>query len=86
MHPYPHRAARLEWAALDCHVEGTLERVDGQAQFTRIVTSAKLTMTDTSDAGRARALLERAEHACLVSNSLRAARSLVVEVVGPVAG
>jgi organic hydroperoxide reductase OsmC/OhrA len=80
------RAARLEWSALDCHVEGTLERVDGQAQFTQFATTAKLAMTDTANAERARALLERAEHACLVSNSLRAARSLAIEVVGAAPG
>ena len=79
------RAARLEWAALDCHVEGTLERVDGQAQFTRFATTARLTVSATADAERARALLERAEHACLVSNSLRGTRTLAVEIAGPAA-
>jgi organic hydroperoxide reductase OsmC/OhrA len=75
------RAARLEWAALECQVEGTLERVGTQAQFTRFATFARLTIPAGGDAAQARALLERAEAVCLVSNSLRASRSLAVEVV-----
>jgi organic hydroperoxide reductase OsmC/OhrA len=75
------RAARFDWTRLDCRVEGTLERVDGQAWFTRFATSATLTVPPGADAAQARALLERAEHACLVSNSLRGARTLGVEIV-----
>ena len=75
------RAAKFEWSKLECRVEGTLERVDNQAQFTRFTTFAKLAAPPGIDAARARALLERAEHACLVSNSLRGARTLETEIV-----
>lgn len=75
------RAAKFEWLGLECHVEGTLERVDNQAQFTRFATFARLTVPPGTDATKARALLERAEHACLVSNSLRGTRTLGVELV-----
>lgn len=75
------RVAKFEWRSLECRVEGTLERVDNQAQFTRFTSFAKLTVAPGADAARARALLERAEAACLVSNSLRGARSLAVEIV-----
>lgn len=77
------RAARFEWTSLECRVEGTLERVANQAQFTRFTTLARLAIPSGADAAQARALLERAEAACLVSNSLRGTRSLVVEVSGP---
>jgi organic hydroperoxide reductase OsmC/OhrA len=75
------RAGRFEWLALECRVEGTLERVDNQAQFTRFATFAKLTVPAGADVARARALLERAESACLISNSLRGTRTLGVEVL-----
>jgi organic hydroperoxide reductase OsmC/OhrA len=74
------RVARLEWLELDCRVEGTLERIENQAQFTRFATTAVLTVPAGVDAAKARALLERAEHGCLVSNSLRGTRSLQTEV------
>jgi organic hydroperoxide reductase OsmC/OhrA len=75
------RAARFEWVKLECRVEGTLERVDGISQFTRYATHAVLTVPAGTDVARARSLLERAEHACLVSNSLRGTRTLEAEVV-----
>jgi organic hydroperoxide reductase OsmC/OhrA len=75
------RAAKLEWVKLECRVEGTLERRDGVTQFTHFLTTATLTVPGGADAARARSLLERAEHACLVSNSLRAERVLRTEVV-----
>lgn len=75
------RAARLEWVKLECRVEGTLERAEGGAQFTQFVTFATLTVAEGADQVKAHALLERAEHSCLVSNSLRGARTLEAEIV-----
>lgn len=75
------RAARIEWSNLQCRVEGTLERADGVTRFTRLTTSATLTVPPETDIAKARALLERAEHVCLVSNSLNSQRVLEAEVV-----
>ncbi len=74
------RAARFEWQALECEVEGILERADGVLRFTRFVTHAVLTVPATADVEMAKALLERAEHSCLVSNSVNGARVLQVDV------
>jgi organic hydroperoxide reductase OsmC/OhrA len=74
------RASKLEWRDVACRVEGVLERVDGVTQFTRYTTYASLKVPLTSDADKARKLLEKAEHVCLVSNSMRGERKLVAEV------
>ena len=74
------RPARLEWSKLECRVEGTLERAGGVTQFTRYTTHASLTVPAGTDVPKARALLERAEQLCLVSNSLRGTRSLEAQV------
>lgn len=70
------RAARFDWDSLECTVEGVLERVDRTSSFTRFVTRAVLNVPAGADPSRARDLLERAEHGCLVANSLRGERSL----------
>jgi organic hydroperoxide reductase OsmC/OhrA len=75
------RAARFEWLRLECRVEGTLERVERLPQFTRYTTFAKLTVSAGTDGTKARELLERAEHSCLIANSLRGSRALETEVV-----
>ncbi len=76
------RAARLEWSKLECRVEGTLERADGTSQFTRYAVIVDLTVAEATDSAKAKALLEKAEHSCLISNSLRGSRTLHVRVDG----
>jgi organic hydroperoxide reductase OsmC/OhrA len=73
------RASGLEWRTLACNVEGILERVDGVTRFTRFVTRATLTVDD-ADREAALRLLEKAEHGCLIGNSLNARRELRAEV------
>jgi organic hydroperoxide reductase OsmC/OhrA len=75
------RASKFEWQQLDCRVEGTLERVDGSSRFTRFVSHVTLHVPAGADADRAKLLLEKAEHGCLISNSLSAKRELVAQVV-----
>ncbi len=75
------RAARFEWLRLECRVEGLLERVGRVPQFTRYTTFATLTVPSGADAAKAREFLERAEHGCLIANSLRGTRILDAQVI-----
>jgi organic hydroperoxide reductase OsmC/OhrA len=75
------RASKLDWTALDCSVEGKLDRVDNRSLFTEIVVRASLRVPAGTDQARATKLLEKAEHVCLVSNSLVAQRRLEPTVV-----
>lgn len=75
------RASRFEWLALDCQVEGLLERPEGAALFTRFRTVVTLTVAPGTDAAKARLLLEKAEHICLITNSLKAVHELTTRVV-----
>jgi len=77
------RGSRFEWLGLACRVVGTLDRVAGAPKFTHFATHATLTVADGADVGKARLLLTKAEHGCLISNSLSATRELVAEVVNP---
>jgi organic hydroperoxide reductase OsmC/OhrA len=74
------RASRLEWRNLECNVEGLLERIDGVMQFTRLITWATLTVDSTQNPDLCRRALEKAEHGCLVANSLTAQRELRAEI------
>lgn len=75
------RAARFKWLNLECRVEGVLERVGQVSQFTRYTSFAALTVPAGTDAAKARELLERAEHGCLISNSLRGERVLDTRII-----
>jgi organic hydroperoxide reductase OsmC/OhrA len=75
------RAAHFNWIALDCRVEGVLEHIGSATQFTSFATTARLTVPPGADHAKARLLLGRAEHTCLISNSLRGERTLSMEIV-----
>jgi organic hydroperoxide reductase OsmC/OhrA len=74
------RAGKLQWTSLRCEVRGKLERVDSTTRFTEIVVAAALTVPEGTDRDKAAKAMERAEHVCLISNSLVAARRLEATV------
>jgi organic hydroperoxide reductase OsmC/OhrA len=74
-------ASKFQWDGLTCRVEAVLDRAEGVTQFTHFTTYATLEVPSGSDDAKARSLLDRAEHRCLVANSLRGTRTLVAEVV-----
>jgi peroxiredoxin-like protein len=75
------RANKFAWHRLECSVEGTLNRVDGKTKFTHIVVRATLHVPSGTDEAKAKQLMERAEHVCLISNSLVAERRVEATVV-----
>lgn len=75
------RASKLEWTTLDCEANGTLDRVERAAQFTAFAVRATLSVPAATDAAKAERLLQKAEQACLITNSLKAESHLDATVV-----
>jgi organic hydroperoxide reductase OsmC/OhrA len=65
------RTASLPWTMLECEVRGTLDRVDRVTQFTHYDLDAWLVVPEGTPVADARAALEKAEHHCLVTRSLK---------------
>jgi organic hydroperoxide reductase OsmC/OhrA len=74
------RASRVSWITLRCEVVGTLDRVDGVTQFTNFDLRAHLQAAAGTTLDQARRALEKAEHHCLISNSLKATIHLETEI------
>jgi peroxiredoxin-like protein len=74
------RASKLEWTALSCDVEAVLDREDRVTKFTQINERVVLDVPAGTDPEKARRLLDKAEHVCLITNSLTATTSLEAEV------
>ena len=74
------QASRLDWVGLEVSAEGLLERVERVTRFTRFTVSANLTVPEGTDPEKARRLLEKAEAACMITNSLSAKTHLETEV------
>ena len=66
------RASRFDWKNLSVKVDGTLDKVDRVTQFTGFHVAATLDVPVGTDESKAQRLLEKAEHACLITNSLKA--------------
>lgn len=75
------RASKIEWQDLACDVEGTLDRVEGRSYFTEFVVRATLRVPAGTDQDSAIKAMEKAEHVCLISNSLVAKRRLDPTVI-----
>jgi organic hydroperoxide reductase OsmC/OhrA len=78
---YVARRLRLEWVRLECEVEATLERIDGVTRFTQVVVHATLTVPGLTGTAAYEDALTKAEHGCLIANSLSCARELRMEIV-----
>ena len=74
------RASNLSWTALRCTAEGQLDRVEGITRFTQMAVRARLRVPPGTDADKARRLLEKAEKACLITNSLALTPVLSCEI------
>ena len=74
------RASKLPWTSLRCHVTGTLDRLDRATQFTAFEVTVHLGVPPGTNLDAARRALEKAEHTCLISNSLKGAIRLTADV------
>lgn len=75
------RVSRISWLRLQVEVSGTLERSGGALQFTNFVTRVVLTVPENADVAACESALAKAEHGCLVANSLNAVRELQTEIM-----
>jgi len=74
------RASQLPWSTLRCEVEGLLDRVERTTEFTEFKLRVLLHVPQGTDLERAGRLLEKAEHGCLITNSLKARTQLETRV------
>ena len=75
------RASRFDWTSIRCDVLGVLDRVDKVTQFTRFREDVVLEVPEGSNEDKAIRLLHKAEHNCLITNSLTAEVELSARVV-----
>lgn len=68
--------AGLAFTAFQSEAEGRLELVEGKFQITSITLRPHLTLAAGSDQGKAKALIEKAEANCLISNSMKTRMTL----------
>jgi peroxiredoxin-like protein len=79
--------SKLEFSKFDCKAEGVLEKVDGKFKMSEIILKPSIDLNDASKMDRAIRLMEKAEAACLISNSITSSVSMdfsAIQVSEPV--
>jgi organic hydroperoxide reductase OsmC/OhrA len=74
------KLSKLQWNNLVCNAQGTVDRSDGVTRFTGIHLRVDLSIPAGSDLTKAQSILEKAEKACLVGNSLKCTPTLEVNL------
>jgi organic hydroperoxide reductase OsmC/OhrA len=64
------RAAKLEWISIRCEVDAVLDKVEKVTRFTEFHQAVVLEVPPGTDEAKAKRMLEKAEHVCLITNSL----------------
>ncbi len=69
-------ASRFDYRGISCEAEAKLDRVDKVTSFTEVKVIASLTVSTEDQVDRGLKLLEKAEHNCLITNSLKSTLTL----------
>ncbi|MDP0589409.1 MAG: OsmC family protein [Candidatus Endonucleobacter bathymodioli] len=74
------RASKFDWESIQCTVEGVLDRQDKVVKFTEFKINVLLMVKPMVSHDTANRLLEKAEHLCLITNSLSGEAYLSTEI------
>ncbi|MEI6386866.1 MAG: OsmC family protein [Spirochaetota bacterium] len=72
--------ASLVFTNYRSEVEGTLEKGEAGFSFTRVVVRPRIGIGKAEDREKVLELIEKAEHACLISNSIKATVTIEPEI------
>lgn len=75
------RNSKIDWISLTCSAEGELDRVERVTRFTAFKVNARLEVPAGTADDKVGRILEMAEKACLITNSLKAETHLEYEIV-----
>lgn len=62
--------SKLEFVSFTCKASGKLEQVEGKYKMTEVLLEPELTIKHEKDQDRALRVLQKAEAACLITNSI----------------
>ena len=74
------RASKFEWTALECDVDGVLDRPERTTFFTAFNIHAVLHVPAGAKVEMAQRLLEKSEHICLITASLKSDITLTTDI------
>ncbi|HEX3074662.1 MAG TPA: OsmC family protein [Ignavibacteriales bacterium] len=73
--------SKLEFESFSCGAKGKLEKVEGKFMISEIELAPKIKVKNDADRERALRIIEKAEHNCLISNSMKSKIILNPEII-----
>jgi len=71
---------KLEFTSFTCAAEGVLEKLEGKYIMSEIILKPHLLINHVEDEEKAERILQKAEAACLISNSIKSKVSLITNI------
>jgi peroxiredoxin-like protein len=69
--------SKLTFLSFTCKSKGKLEQVEGKYLMSEVILEPTVTITDEKDRERAERVLQKAEAACLISNSVKSKITMI---------
>ena len=73
--------SKLEFISFKCGSKGVLEKVDGKFAITEVFLFPEVVINDESKRERAERIVEKAEKACLISNSITSKITMETKII-----
>jgi peroxiredoxin-like protein len=73
--------SKLEYVSFSCPAKGKLEQIDGKFLMTEVLLEPVLTILKEEDKERAERILQKAEKACLITNSIKAETRMISKII-----
>lgn len=73
--------SNLQFSSFECDAEGVLDKVEEKLMISEITLKPKVVIKEEKERERAVRIIDKAERACLISNSLRSKINLQPEII-----
>lgn len=73
--------SKLEFVSFKCSSKGILEKVDGKFVISEVLLFPEVVITDESKRERTERIVEKAEKACLISNSITSKITMETKII-----
>jgi peroxiredoxin-like protein len=73
--------SNLQFTSFECSAEGKLDKHEGKFMITEITLKPRVVIKQEKDRERAQRIVEKAESACLISNSVKSTIHMDVEII-----
>lgn len=73
--------SKLEFSSFTCKSKGVLDQIDGKYLMTEVILEPTVTISKEEDRSRAERVLQKAEAACLISNSIKSKVTMNAQIV-----